>query len=106
MLTVLLAALSASATGNVKATFKADKQSGQLPLSVSFRGVDENPNVSYEWYFGNGSTSMRKETTTTFVNPGTYVVKLVVNNGVERDSSFMSIEVLPNPDMVRDYRGK
>jgi PKD repeat protein len=105
-LVILLVSILAIASGNVKATFKADKQTGPLPLSVSFKGVDENPSVSYAWDFGNGSTSMRKEATTMFVNPGTYTVKLVVNNGVATDSSFMSIEVLPNPDMVRMYKEK
>jgi PKD repeat protein len=103
---LLLASLASIASGNVKATFKADKQTGALPLSITFTGTDDNPAAAYSWSFGNGSSSLRKETTTMFVNPGTYTVKLVVTNGLESDSSFMAIEVLPNPDMLRMYREK
>lgn len=95
-----------AASENVKAGFKADKQSGPLPLSVSFEGMGETPGVNYTWDFGNGNTSMRKSTTTMFVNPGTYVVKLTVSNGVATDSSFMAIDVLPNPDVIKMFRAK
>lgn len=101
---VLFFAFNTLATDKVKASFKADKQSGQLPLSVSFNGMGENPALSYRWDFGNGNTSMLKATTATFVNPGTYIVKLVASNGVETDSSFMSIDVKPNPDLIKMYK--
>ena len=106
LLVMVMASLNAMASMDIKATFKADKQSGALPLSVSFKGVDENPGLSYNWDFGNGSTSMLKEPTTMYVNPGTYTVKLVVSNGVEKDTSYMSIDVLPNPSMIKTYREK
>ncbi len=103
---VLLLALPSAASENLKAGFKADKQSGPLPLSVSFEGLVETPGVNYTWDFGNGNTSMRKSTTAMFVNPGTYIVKLTVSNGAATDSSFMAIDVLPNPDVMKMFRAK
>ena len=98
--------LCSTASDKVKAGFKADKQSGPLPLSVLFEGLENTPGVQYNWDFGNGSTSLRKSPTTLFVNPGTYTVKLIVTNGMETDSSLMSIEVLPNPDVIKMFRAK
>jgi PKD repeat protein len=103
---ILLFSINCMASDNLKAGFKADKQSGPLPLSVLFEGMDDTPGVFYSWDFGNGSTSLRKATTTMFVNPGTYTVKLTVTNGIETDSSYMSIDVLPNPDFVKMFRAK
>ena len=74
----LLFAFNSMASGEVKASFKADKQSGPLPLDVSFTGMGERPGQSYKWDFGNGNTSSLKSTTAMFVNPGKYTVKFRV----------------------------
>ena len=102
----LLFAFNSMASNKVKASFKADKQTGPLPLEVSFTGMADHTGQSYKWDFGNGNTSSLKSTTAMFVNPGKYTVKLIVSNGAEIDSSFMSIDVLPNPDMINMYKKK
>ena len=101
----VLTFLTSRANDNLKAFFTADKQQGVLPLSVSFKGMGDKPGVSYFWDFGNGNTSMRKETSAMFVNPGNYRVKLIVSDGTQSDSTIMNIQVLPNPDIIRAIRG-
>jgi PKD repeat protein len=86
--------LSVAADASTNGGFKASKASGTTPLKISFKPF-EYPATSYRWDFGNGLTSDDKEPTATFSKPGTYVIKLLVNNGAEKDSSFMSIEVKP-----------
>lgn len=90
------------ASENDKVKIKADKQSGYLPLTVKFDGTDENPKTAYAWDFGNGNTSNLKNPSAMYVNPGTYNIKLLVTNGVTSDSTFMSINVLPNPALMNN----
>ncbi len=91
------------ANRNIKATIEADKTTGNLPLTVKFNSAQKGSNVSCRWDFGNGNTSVLKNPTATFVNPGNYKVKLVVSSGTETDSAFISIKVLPNPSMLDDF---
>jgi PKD repeat protein len=100
---VLFFSLSLIASDNEKVKIKADKQTGYLPLTVKFDGTDENPKTAYSWDFGNGNTSNLKNPAAMFVNPGTYNIRLIVTNGVTSDSTFMSINVLPNPALVNNF---
>jgi hypothetical protein len=72
--------------------FRAIEEPGTSSHKVSFRPFEDTA-TSYHWDFGNGVTSADKEPTATFSKPGNYIIKLMVDNGAERDSSFMSIEV-------------
>ena len=49
--------------------------------------------LSYYWSFGDGGTSIEKNPSYTFVNPGIYPVTLVVDNGAERSSFTQHITV-------------
>lgn len=111
MKTLLLSAaalcLSLNSYGaeNVKAKIEANKQSGFLPLNVRFVCPEQSPDVVYFWDFGNGNTSFDRTPQNMFVNPGTYKVKLVVKNRFETDSSSVTIDVLPNNDLI-NHLGK
>jgi PKD repeat protein len=94
---ILLLSRAAGASGNGSGNFRASKTSGTTPLAV-FLEPYGYASTSYRWDFGNGFTSTDKEPTATFLKPGTYVIKLLVNNGAQRDSSFMCIEVKARED--------
>lgn len=51
---------------------------GSAPLEVSFTAEVQGIAVSYNWDFGDGSTSSEANPTHTFTTAGTYIVKLVV----------------------------
>lgn len=51
----------------VTASFTADKESGDSPLSVKFTNTSTNA-VSYKWDFGDGTSSTEKDPTHSFTN--------------------------------------
>lgn len=64
--------------------FSADNQSGCFPLRVNFTDLSTpgagNTNVSWQWDFGNGSTSTLPNPTVTYSATGNYTVTLRVTN--------------------------
>jgi len=63
-----------------------EPKEGRAPLTVSFDGSQStSPNgdiVSYEWDFGDGTTSQEKETSHTYTSPGEYTVTLTVTDNL------------------------
>lgn len=79
-LTLLIAALSFKSQAQITANFTATPLSGCAPLIVSFTDQSTgNPN-QWRWELGNATTSTQQNPATTYFNPGTYTVKLVVRN--------------------------
>nr|MCU0388760.1 starch-binding protein [Chitinophagaceae bacterium] len=78
--------------------FSADPGfSGSAPFAVTFNGSLSsacNGIQSYEWIFGNGQTGSGAQPTTTFSDPGSYPVKLIVtdNEGL-KDSLTRNVQV-------------
>jgi len=60
--------------------FTANVTSGANPLSVAFTDQSENEPTSWEWNFGDGSTSTDQNPTHTYAAAGTYNVSLNVSN--------------------------
>jgi len=62
--------------------FQADKLEGCAPLQVNFTDTTQSPFPinSWQWDFGNGMSSNQARPTSTYLNPGTYDVSLVVSN--------------------------
>lgn len=77
---------SSNVFSQVKADFDATPISGCAPLLVSFKDISSgNPNY-WMWDLGNGTTSFNQNSSTTYLTPGTYTVKLVVKNNNSEDS--------------------
>ncbi|HUW23186.1 MAG TPA: PKD domain-containing protein [bacterium] len=74
------------------AVIQNEPKEGRAPLTVSFDGSQStSPNgdiVSYEWDFGDGSTSTGMKTSHIFTSPGEYTVTLTVTDvyGVKDES--------------------
>jgi gliding motility-associated-like protein len=63
----------------VSVDFSVDKTNGCPPLSVTFANLtDDNPQYTYKWEFGNGSTSTHRTPITSYDSIGTYTVSLTV----------------------------
>ena len=62
--------------------FVADKTSGMAPLSVGFTDTSSNKPTSWNWNFGDGSTSTVKNPAHVYTTPGVYTVNLSATNNV------------------------
>ena len=92
-----------------RADFRVDQKSGVAPLTVTFtnRSSDlEGEIVALEWSFGDGFGSAEENPTHTYVNPGDYVVTLVVMDdaGVVSTEKRETICAKANRYPVADFR--
>lgn len=88
-------------------SFTADVTSGVSPFEVNFTDTSTNSPISWEWDFGDGTTSTEQNPTHWYA-PGLYTVSLTVSNSggsathTEEDSIVVSgnssAERLVNPD--------
>ncbi|MBV9960886.1 MAG: PKD domain-containing protein [Parafilimonas sp.] len=86
----------------LKADFTSNVQSGCAPLIVAFQDKSTgNPNA-WTWSLGNGATSTYQNPVTTYVDPGTYTVKLSIKGSSGKDSLSRTsyITVYANPVVV------
>ena len=74
------------AYAQLSALFSANKTEGCAPLVVQFRDESTGNPTNWRWDLGNGTVSFLQHPAATYFNPGTYSVKLVVNNGPQSDS--------------------
>ncbi|MDD1689819.1 MAG: PKD domain-containing protein [Methanoregula sp.] len=73
--------------GNPPVTdFSATPRQGTIPLTVSFTDVSKNKPTAWDWDFGDGTTSTEQDPSHTFLQPGTYTVKLKVSNHFGSDA--------------------
>jgi PKD repeat protein len=99
---LLLAGCSKSESNDpttVTATFSADKVNGNSPLIVKFTNTSANA-TSYEWSFGDGSTSKEQDPTHTFSNssftePKSFTVSLT-STGANGATASTSVVITVN----------
>lgn len=79
--------------GNITAGFTASPVTGNSPLTVNYNNTSVNADT-YEWIFGDGSTSTDVNPSHTFNIPGTYLTTLIVSNAAGcTDTTFITIVV-------------
>jgi PKD repeat protein len=66
--------------GQLSTQFSSSSQSGCSPLVVNFKDASTGTPSQWRWDLGNGVTSLLQNPSTTYFNPGTYTVKLVIKN--------------------------
>lgn len=74
--------------------------SGCVPHTVQFQNntVNQSPDATYFWDFGNGVTSaQRNPPAATYDSTGTFTVKLVVSDTCGKDSQLVTIKVSTLP---------
>jgi len=81
------------------ADFNATLVSGCSPLVVQFTDNSSGNPTAWNWDFGNGNTSTQKNPVITYLNHGTYTVKLTVSNtsGSNSITKTQYITVYDNP---------
>jgi gliding motility-associated-like protein len=88
---------------SVTAAFTSDVTSGETPLHVQFNNQSMSTGtISYNWDFGNGTTSILKKPAATFDMVKEYTVCLIVDDGVKgcRDTMCSLIETITTPDLL------
>jgi uncharacterized protein (TIGR02145 family) len=94
-------------SNELTAAFTAEPTNGPAPLVVQFEDKSSNNPTSWLWNFGDGQTSDETNPEHTYANPGTYTVKLTVENEhyidfeqkndyITVDSSFAINLIVPN----------
>jgi PKD repeat protein len=68
------------------ADFTVTPVEGSVPLTVSYADASLNRPVSWEWEFGDGTTSAEQTPVHTYAMPGTYTVRLRVSNAFGSDT--------------------
>src|SRR6187401_108301 len=86
LLTILLVLLHFIAKAQPHAEFSAIPQSGCAPLVVNFSDSSTGNPTQWRWDLGNGTISFLENPSVTYLNPGTYDVKLVVHGASGKDS--------------------
>ncbi len=64
---------------NIVADFTPSPANGQIPLNVTFSNNSINADTYY-WTFGNNSSSSETNPSTTYTEPGEYIVTLIAEN--------------------------
>jgi PKD repeat protein len=71
-------ALQQTAFSQLRADFNASPAGGCAPLYVNFHDLSSGNPTSWKWDLGNGTISFLQNPSTTYFNPGTYTIKLVI----------------------------
>lgn len=99
VLLALIVSLPSMVFAQPSAGFTSSIVSGCSPIIVHFTDQSTGTPTSWRWDLGNGVISFLQNPSTTYFNPGTYNVKLVVSNTAGSDSiiKHQYITVYPNP---------
>lgn len=90
------------AFAQVTADFTSNKTSGCSPLIIQFIDNSTGPVISWNWNFGNGNVSTQKNPGAIYINPGVYTVRLIVFDGVNRDTMIRTNYITVFQDPVVD----
>ncbi len=83
----------------LSASFTSSTVEGCAPVVVRFTDNSTGNPSGWRWDLGNGTISFLQNPATTYFNPGTYAIKLVISNGSQKDSVIRTnyITVHANP---------
>ncbi|MFO7658179.1 MAG: PKD domain-containing protein [Bacteroidales bacterium] len=98
LITFLLLSISYGKS-QINADFTMNVQAGCSPLKVSFINQSAPAgSLTYSWYLGEQQgTSTLENPQATYITPDSYDVKLVVQQGLQKDSVIKTIIVYKNP---------
>lgn len=91
----LLIVLASNAA--LSSSFSCNTLKGCSPLVVNLTDHSSGTIVTRTWDFGNGNVSTQINPSATYLNPGTYTVRLIVSDGTHTDTSSQQITVFQLP---------
>jgi gliding motility-associated-like protein len=83
----------------------ATGNSGCMGQQIAFANSSTGSPTVYSWTFGDGGTSISKNTIHTYLTAGTYTVSLTVSNGAGSNTSSQVISIFPLPAVTVAYAG-
>ena len=86
LLLVCLVLMSSKVFAQLVPNFSANITSGCAPLIVQFTDLSTGAPTQWKWDLGNGTLSTQQNPIVTYFIPGSYTVKLVIQNGGGKDS--------------------
>ena len=86
--------LSCMAKAQIVPDFSATPLSGCSPVIVSFTDHTSGNPTQWKWDLGNATTSSLQNPSTTYFNPGSYTVKLVVKNAAGITDSIIKTQLI------------
>ena len=88
----------------LKAKFNADPKAGKVPLLVKFSDMSTGNPESWNWDFGDGTSSTQANHVHAFTSPGAFHVNLTVTRGMNSDTTIQTIVAggIPASDFVAD----
>jgi len=94
-----------SVCAQLHADFTASPTVGCSPLIVSFQDASTGNPAQWKWDLGNGTISYEKNPSVSYINAGSYNIKLVIKNSTASDSIVKSqfVTVYENP--VANFSG-
>ena len=84
------------------AKFLAEPITGQVPLTVQFTDLSTGSPTSWEWLFGDGSTSSDQNPVHTFQQSGSFNVTLKVTNNYGTAKYTPDLGITVNPPTIHD----
>ena len=93
----VLISLSLVSFGRIVPAFTCDALTGCSPLVVHITDQSSGGVTAWSWDLGNGNTSTQQNPSATYFNPGRYIIKLVVSDGTNTDSTFQVVMVFAKP---------
>lgn len=97
---LLLTFVPGTLAAQLVADFAILNSSGCSPLQVQFTNQSSGPIASYTWYFGTGNKSSQANPSAIYINPGSYMVSLVVKDAQGNSDSIAipnAVEVFAAP---------
>lgn len=85
------------------AAFSAAPLEGEAPLQVSFTDQSTDNATTWQWDFGDGSTSTAQNDTHTYTTAGVYSVKLRVSNSAGTDSIVKTNYVTVHQQVIANF---
>ena len=98
----------------ISANFSADPTNGNVPLSVNFTDESTGTITSWNWNFGDGTSSAIQNPSHIYTKPGTYTVSLTIsgidgsNTETKTDYIIVNIDefrILASDGALNDYFG-
>ncbi len=103
LLLTVFALIKTAAFAQLQAGFSATPQTGCPPLVVSFKDSSKGNPTSWKWDLGNGTISYLQNPINTYLNSGSYNIKLIVKNATSADSIVRSKYIVVNAIPIANF---
>jgi gliding motility-associated-like protein len=94
-----------SVNAQLHADFIATGATGCSPLVVGFHDISSGNPTQWKWDLGNGTTSTVQHPSVSYINPGTYNIKLIIKNANGADSITKSQFITVHDNPVANFAG-